>query len=160
MNTENFENSKNPRSAKWLQRRWLAAMFASCLAVVSIAGFAHPAGTQETTYVQMGLEDLHKLAYHLIDGAEPSQKAALENLVKTARPELEELSQRALAAKHRKLELLLLENMDAKAVGQASADEIRTADELSHRIDEALVDLAKIMTPKQRAQLRDHINGH
>ncbi|MGH8110109.1 MAG: periplasmic heavy metal sensor [Arenimonas sp.] len=160
MKTENFESTTTAKPAKRLQRVWLSTLFAASLAVASIAAIAHEAGTKETVYAQVDLKHLHKITYHLMDRAEPAQKAAIENLVKTAKPELEALNQRALTAKQRKVELLLQDNMDIRAFEQASAEEIKAADELSQRIDEALVDLAKIMTPEQRARLRAHVSGH
>ncbi len=160
MKIENFESTTTGKPAKRLQRGWLSILFVASLAVVSIAAFAHEAGTQETVYEQVDLKHLHKITYHIMDSAEPKQKAAIENLIKTAKPELEALNQRALTAKQRKVELLLQDNMDIRAFERASADEIQAADELSQRIDEALVDLAKIMTPEQRARLRAHVSGH
>lgn len=160
MKIENFESTTMGIPAKRLHHGWLSTVFAAGLAVASIAAFAHEAGTQETVYAQVDLEHLHKITYHLMDKAEPAQKAAIENMIKSARPELEALNLRALAAKQRKVELLLQDNMDVRAFGRASAEEIQAADELSVRIDEALVDLAKIMTPEQRAQLRAHVKGH
>ena len=160
MKIENFESTTTVKPVKRLQRGWLSAVFAASLAVASVAALAHEAGTQETTYAQVDLEHLHKITYHIMGSAEPKQKAAIENLIKTARPELEALNQRALAAKRRKVELLLQDKMDVLAFERASADEIQAGDELSQRIDEALVDLAKIMTPEQRAKLRDHVAGH
>ena len=159
MNIGNFESSAKGNSAKRLQRGWLAAMFAASLAVASIAAFSHEAGTQESVYAQMDLKHLHKITYHIMDSAEPKQKAAIENLIKIAKPELEALNKRALAAKQKKVELLLQDDMDMRAFERASAEEIQAADELSLRIDAALVELAKIMTLEQRARLREHVSG-
>jgi Spy/CpxP family protein refolding chaperone len=138
-------------------------MLATGLAAVGIAGFAtgHPSGApQESIYSQMDLTHLHGILQHVMDNASPEQKARLDALADAATPELQALNEQALAAHRQKVELLLQDNIDPVAVEQARINEQQAADQLSKRIDQALLDLAQTMTPEQRAQLREHVRGH
>jgi Spy/CpxP family protein refolding chaperone len=57
------------------------------------------------------------------------------------------------------VDTLLQDQLDPAAVAQAQAREIAANDLLAKRIDQALADLAGVMTPEQRAQLREHIRA-
>jgi Spy/CpxP family protein refolding chaperone len=112
------------------------------------------------TYAQTDLAHLHVLGHHVLDSATPEQKAKIMALADAVKPELEDLNEQAIDAHREKVELLLQDNIDPVALEQARVKEQQVADELSKKIDEALVDLVKLMTPEQRAQLKAHVKEH
>lgn len=151
------------------KRRLLAAVLTASLAAVSVIVYAagatgadmhHGTGMHGITYAQTDLAHLHALGHHVLDSATPEQKAQIMALADTVKPELETLNEQAIDAQREKVELLLQDNIDPVALEQARIKEQQVADELSRKIDEALVDLVKLMTPEQRAQLRKHVKEH
>lgn len=150
-------------------RRLLAVALAGSLATVSILAFAHGSddnvahqgsGVHAGIYAPIDLAHLHVIADHVRQDATPDQLAKLEILSAAARPELEALNQQALDAHGRKIELLLQDKPDHAALERARMDEMQAADALSERIDRALTDLAQLLTPKQRADFREHFKAH
>lgn len=124
------------------------------------AATVHPQGSaSDDTYSPIDLGHFHALFGHLLAQASPEQKASFETLRKSADGELETLNQLALAAHRRKIDLLLQDSVDQKALVRASAEELEAANRLAQRIDAALEDLAELLTPAQRAQLRNHVAG-
>ena len=122
---------------------------------------AHPEGSPpEQTYSPMDVEQLHDVFAHLVATSPPERKAALEALGASAHSELQALNERALAAHRHKIDLLLQDQVDRPVLEQARAAEIEASSRLAERIDAALVDLAALMTPEQRAQMRKHVRGH
>jgi len=145
-----------------LHRYFAGVLLAGLLAagVVGTAG-AHPEGSPpEQTYAPMDVEQLHDIFAHLLATAPPERQAALQALGASAHPELQALNERALAAHRRKVDLLLQDALDRPALDRARAEEIEASNRLAERIDAALVDLAALMTPEQRAQMREHVHGH
>ena len=153
-------------SRKRKGRRLLAALLATSLAAVSMIGYAsgHDAhdgrGMHGDAYTQVNVTHLHAIVEHVMDRASPEQKTKIDVLVAAAKPELQSLDAQAMAAHRQTVELLLQDNVDRAAVEQAQASEIQAADQLAKRINQALADLAELMTPEQRAQLRAHVKAH
>jgi Spy/CpxP family protein refolding chaperone len=151
------------------KRRLLAAVLATSLAAVSVIAYAagatgasphHGAGMHGDTYAQINVTHLHLIVDHVMGRASPEQKAKIDVLVAAAKPELQSLDAQATAAHRETVGLLLQDNVDRAAVEHAQAREIQAADQLAKRIDQALADLAELMTPEQKAQLREHVKAH
>lgn len=141
-----------------LARRLLAGLLA--IGLVGVAS-GHPEGQAPSdTYAQMNLPHLHAVYEHLLAAAAPEQAASMAAIGNAAHDDLHALDQQALAAHRRKIELLLQDRLDRVALDRARADEIEAADRLARRIDGLLLNLAELMTPDQRARLRDHVSGH
>ena len=144
-------------------RRVLVGLLLTGLLAAGVAGVAggHPKGhAPRDTYAQIDLAHLHSIFEHLMATATPEQQAAMRAVGGSAHEELQALDQQALAAHRRKIELLLQETIDRQAFDRARADEVEAAQRLAERIDAVLVDLAEVMTPQQRAKLRDHRKAH
>lgn len=150
-------------------RRLLALALAAGLATVSVFAYAHGskaeaahqgAGMHASSYEPIDLAHLHMIAEHVRQSASPEQLAKIEALAVVARPQLEALNKEAIGAYRRKIELLLQDNIDRDALQNAQSNEIQAADALSNRIDQALTDLAELLTPQQRAQFREHFKAH
>jgi len=151
------------------KRRLLAAVLAVSFAAVSVIAYAagatggdlhHGTGMHGITYAQMDLAHLHTLGHHVLDTASPDQKAKILALADAVKPELETLNEQAIDARREKVALMLQDNIDPVALEQARLKEQQVADKLSRKIDDALVDLMKLMTPAQRAQLKQHVKEH
>lgn len=150
-------------------RRLLALTLAASLATLSLFAYAHDskdaaahqgAGMHASTYEPIDLAHLHMIAQHVRQSASPEQLKEIDALAAVARPELEALNKQAMSAHRRKIELLLQDQLDHDALQQAQVNEIQAADALSKRIDQALMDLAVLLTPQQRAQFREHFKAH
>lgn len=157
------------RSPTPKKRRLLAAVLAASFAAVSVIAYAagatgsdlhHGTGMHGITYAPVDLAHLHTLGHHVLDSASPEQKTKIMALADAVKPELEELNEQAIDAHREKIELLLQDNIDPVALEQARVKEQQVADELSRKIDAALVDLVKLMTPEQRAKLKAHVKEH
>lgn len=143
------------------KRRWLlAGALALGLATVSVFASAHDPAHPDTTYRAVDLPALHMIAEHLRIDADAGQLAQLDALAVSARPELERLSQQAMAAHRHKVDLLLADVVDRQSLAQAQADEIRAANALATKIDQCLVRLAELMSPQQRERFREHVKAH
>ena len=119
---------------------------------------AHDASKPEVEYHPTGVSELHAVIDQVRQGATPEQTRKVDAVETAAAPELERLGQAAITAHHHKIGVLLQERPDRAALKRARADELHAADALATKIDEVLIDLAKTLTPEQRAQFRAH-NG-
>ena len=156
------------RGARTHRRLWAAALTVG-LATVSVIAYAaggsgiarhHGAAMHGDGYTQINLTHLHAIVQHLSERATPEQKARIEALAAAAKPELISLDRQAADAHREMVDALLQDQLDPAAVAQAQAREIAANDLLAKRIDQALADLAGLMTPEQRAQLREHVRAH
>ncbi|WP_190285585.1 periplasmic heavy metal sensor [Montanilutibacter psychrotolerans] len=141
-------------------RRALGGLLLASLLATGVVGVAggHPAGhAPRDTYSQIDLKHLHAIFEHLITVVSPEQQAAMRAIGGAVHEDLQALNQQASAAHRRKVGLLLQGRIDRAALERARADEIEAAERLAERIDAVLLDLAEVMTPDQRARLRDHV---
>jgi uncharacterized membrane protein len=134
--------------------------FGVFVTAVSYPSFSHDAGNPDAPYHQTDLPELHAIVETVRESAGPEQLAKIDQLVTTASPELQRLSQRAIVAHRRKVELMLQDVVDRHAFEEAQANELKAAGVLSKSIDDALASLAKTLTPEQRSQFREHIKPH
>jgi len=170
-----IENKNNPAGSTPTTRsrrsapRLVAALLAAGIATVSVMALAHSggsgnsphgAGGQGGGYEQMDVAHLRVLVHHLMDEASPEQKTKLIAIAHAAEQELMALEKLASEAHRQKVELLLQDKLDRGALEQARRDEMQAANQLSTRIDRVLADLAQVITPEQRAQLREHARAH
>jgi Spy/CpxP family protein refolding chaperone len=168
---KNAENGKTQVGAAPITRsrrtapRLLAALFAAGIATASMMVFAHGAGDNDAHngagthgggYEQMDVAHLRVLVHHLMSEASPDQKSKFIAIAHSAEQELVAMEKLASEAHRQKVELLLQDKLDRGALEQARRDEMQAANELSTRIDRVLADLAQVMTPEQRTQMREH----
>ena len=135
-------------------------LFGVFVAAVSYPSFSHDATNPDAPYHQTDLPELHAIVETVRASAGPEQLAKIDQLVMTAGPELQRLSQRAIVAHRRKVELMLQDVVDRHAFEEAQANELKAAGALSKSIDDALTSLAKTLTPEQRSHFREHIKPH
>lgn len=135
-------------------------LFAMCAVAVSYPSFSHDASKANEPYHQTDLPELHAIVEILRGSAGPDQLAKIDQLVMSAEPQLQRLSQSAILAHRRKVELMLQDVVDRRAFEEAQANELKAGGALSKSIDEALTDLAKTLTAEQRSDFREHIKPH
>ena len=135
-------------------------LFGVFVAAVSHSVFSHDASKPDGPYHQTDLPELHAIVETVRETAGPEQLAKIDQLVMTAGPELRRLSQRAIDAHRRKVELMLQDVIDRRAFEEAQANELKAAGALSKCIDDALASLAQTLTPEQRLQFREHNKPH
>ncbi len=144
--------------------RVVARLLGGTLALALSAGpnlvSAHDAEHPDDVYRQTDLSELHGIVDTMRESAGAQQRARIDALVATARPELQALNARAMDAHRRKVDLLLQDVIDRSALERAQRNETQSADALSKRIDQALANLAGILTPEQRARFRAHADTH
>src|SRR4051812_12528775 len=85
------------------------------VAAVSFPSFSHEATKPDAPYHQTDLPELHAIVETLRESAGPEQLAKIDQLVMTAGPELQRLSQSAVVAHRRKVELMLDEVVNRHA---------------------------------------------
>lgn len=154
-----MENMGSSDSRRW-NRRQIGGLIVLDLALAGTFACAHDASVPETEYHATDVAELHAIVDQLRQGAAPEQAARLHALEAAAHAELERLGREAIAAHHRKVDLLLADAIDRHALAKAQANEQHAAAALATRIDQALVDVAKTLTPAQRAQFRAHNRPH
>lgn len=149
-------------------RRLLAGLLAVGMATAGMLAVAHPGGsdaqhgaeTHGGGYRQINVVHLRELVHHLMAEASPDQKQKMAAIAHSAEQELLAMDKLANEARLQKIELLLQDEVDRAALEQARVDELQAANELATRIDRVLVDLARAMTPDQRAKLREHVRSN
>jgi hypothetical protein len=141
-------------------RRILRNAQAMALGLVLVSTFAsaHDASRPEVEYRPTGVTELRAIIDQVRQGAAPEQAKAIDAIETAAAADLERLGQAAIAAHHHKVGVLLQDVPDAAALKRAQAGELHAAAALATRIDQVLVELARTLTPTQRAQFRAH-NG-
>lgn len=152
---------KQPRSdGMGMRCRLLAGALLLALTAASTPTLAHDADHPDSFYRATDLAELHGIVETMREGAGKQQLARIDALVAASGPELQRLSQRAMAAHLRKVDVLLQDVIDHPTLGRAQRDELAAANALSNRIDQALEKLAETLTPAQRARFREHAHAH
>lgn len=88
-------------------------------------------------------------------GASAEQKAKVSAIAKQAFTDLAPLRERHREARKQAATLLSAPTIDRDAIERLRADELRMADDASKRLTKALADVAEVLTPEQRARLKE-----
>jgi len=94
----------------------------------------------------------------MLDRAEASaeQRAQIRAIVEAARKDLAPLREQQRALREQALALFAQPNVDANAVEAQRQQMLRQHDEVSRRTTQAMVEIARVLTPQQRAALAEH----
>lgn len=154
-----------PQSPRRYGRAWTALLAAGLLSA-SIIGFAaaHGPGASHQaadTHADPSapLDDAHLrqiVHYLMARGTEP-QKTQIADIAKAAAIDLQAIEQQARQARGRRMELLLGDTIDRDALERTRIAEMQLTDQRSQRVDRALIELAGVLTPQQRAHLSAHV---
>lgn len=165
MNTNNSIQPASTPSPHRQRRVWTALLTAGLLSA-SIIGFAavhdpdaphHAAAVHADPNAPLDDAHLRRIVHHLMaQGTEP-QKTQIADIAKAAAVDVRAIERRARQARGRRMELLLRDTIDRDALERTRVAEMQISDQRSQRVDRALIDLAGVLTPQQRAQLSAHV---
>lgn len=148
--------------------RLLAVVLAMGLATASMATCAtqvegtdaHGTGKSGGSYYQIDVAHLRVLVHHVLAKASPEQKEKVVAIARSAEHDLNAMDQAAVAAGRQKFNLLLQDTVNHVAFRQAQINEMQAAAQLSKTIDRVLTEVLEIMTPEQRAALREEVKAY
>jgi periplasmic protein CpxP/Spy len=120
-------------------------------------GMHHGAATAEevASHVDMVLQHV----YIEVDATD-AQKTQLEAIVKQAVNDLLPLRDGFKTAHAQALAVFTQDSIDRNAIENLRAEHMRTAEQASQRIAQAIADVAQVLTPAQRKKLAAHIAVH
>jgi Spy/CpxP family protein refolding chaperone len=90
-------------------------------------------------------------------GASPEQKQKVAAIAKQAAAEMAPLRERHVKARQQAMDILAAPSVDRAALEKLRADELQAAEGVSRRITQALGDIAEVLTPEQRAKLKERM---
>ena len=91
-------------------------------------------------------------------GASAEQKQKVAGLAKQALADLVPLREKHQAARKQAIDLLSAAAIDRAALERVRAVELQTGEAASKRLTQALADVAEVLTPEQRAKLRERFD--
>lgn len=150
-------------------RRWLiAAVIASALGVVSVAGVSFAKDNSDGSghhgwhpHHEMSAESISahvdKFVNHILEDGTAEQKTRVTAIANAAVKDLLPLRAQHHAAHQQVMALLTQTNIDRPALEQLRVDELRLVDQVSKRITQAVADAAEVLTPAQRLKLAEHM---
>jgi len=128
----------------------LLALGGSCTVVAADAAVA-PHKPQQRA---MDDDHLRAVIQFIAERIDEPQKERVERLGNNASQNLEMFERRAEDVRAPRGQILLADKIDVEALERARVTELHIADERSRYVDHLLIDIAKILTPQQRALLR------
>jgi len=90
-------------------------------------------------------------------GASAEQKTRVAEIAKQAIADLAPLRDAHRTARRQALDLFSAATIDAQAIEGLRAQQLSSADDASRRLTRALTEIAEVLTPEQRVQLRERI---
>ena len=91
-------------------------------------------------------------------GATDEQKRKVADIAKAAATELAPLRDKHRAARRQAMELMAAPTIDRPALERLRAEQLQMADAASRRITQAMADAAEVLTPEQRAKLKERMD--
>lgn len=137
--------------------RSLGVATAALLALVSsgaIAGSPHAGGPPSARYEALDDDHLQHLIHHVMSRIDAPQQQQVKQVAQGAHDDLQVLERRAQEARAPRARILLADVVDRDGLERIRTAEMRIADERSRRVDRLLMDIAAVLTPQQRSQLR------
>ncbi len=145
------------RPASRRRFRTLGVATAALLALLSsgvIAGNPHAGGTPSARHAALDDDHLRHLVHHVMSRIDAPQQQQVMQVAHAAQDDLQALERRAQEARAPRARILLADVVDRGGLERIRTAEMRVADERSRRVDRLLVDIAAVLTPQQRIQLR------
>lgn len=110
---------------------------------------------------RMGGADMEKFAERRIEyiikevGGTPEQKDKLLAIAKATAADMKPLREAHMQSRQKALGLLAAPTIDRAALEQLRAAEIQSADAMSKRMTQSMIDSAEVLRPEQRAKLAE-----
>lgn len=159
-----------PASRRPWRRLAIAALAGSLAAGVGMTALAHggsfgPGGRHMDRGGQTDPESMKRridasVRWMLADvNATDAQREKIAAIVEATRKEMAPLREKHREARRAVMDLLAKPNVDRAAIESIRAQEIQSADAMSRRFVQSLVDVAEVLTPEQRAQLAEKMKS-
>jgi periplasmic protein CpxP/Spy len=104
-------------------------------------------------------ERMGRMLDHLLDGlkADDAQRAQIKQIVGQAAVDLKTQAAAARDLRHRGMQVFTAPAVDANAAEQVRLQMLQLHDQMSRRMTQAMVAVASVLTPAQRAQIGDRL---
>ena len=155
----------------------LAGMLITLLAVVSLAAWAQPAppadgergwGMHGHGMGHHGMgggmfggspEHVGRMVDHMLDGlnATDAQRSQIKQIASAAAVDLKAQAEAGRALRERAMQVFSAPNVDANAVEQVRQQMLQQHDQMSRRMSLAMIDIARVLTPEQRARIAERM---
>ncbi|WP_119353219.1 Spy/CpxP family protein refolding chaperone [Azohydromonas sediminis] len=157
-----FDRASVSRRARWALAAvpLVAALLAAAVLPAQAHGGMGPHGRHDGAVAgPMGLPLAGRGLERMLDRVDASaeQRAQIRAIVDAARKDLEPLREQQRALREQALALFAQPQVDANAIEAQRQQMLRQHDEVSRRTTQAMVDVARVLTPQQRATLAEHV---
>jgi Spy/CpxP family protein refolding chaperone len=104
-------------------------------------------------------ERVARMVDHMLDGlnASDAQRSQIKQIATAAAADLKAQSESGRALRQRAMQAFTAANVDAAAVEQVRQQMLQQHDQMSRRMTQAMLDVARVLTPEQRARLGERI---
>jgi periplasmic protein CpxP/Spy len=162
----------------WRVRIVMFGMLVSLLAVLSLSASAQPAPPQpgmmdggRMGHMHHGgdmgggmmfggsAERMGRMIDHMLDGlnANDAQRSQIKQIAASAGADLKTQAQAGRALRLRAMQAFTAPTVDAAAVEQVRAQMVQQHDQMSRRMTQAMLDIARVLTPEQRAKIGERM---
>ena len=164
-------------------RMTMLGMLVSLLAVVSLSVAAQPASPPPPGMTDGGRmghmhhggggmgggmmfggspERMGRMIDHMLDGlnASDAQRSQIKQIAAAAGADLKPQAETGRALRQRAMQAFAAPTVDAATVEQVRAQLSQQHDQMSRRISQAMLDIARVLTPEQRAKIGERMSEH
>ena len=160
----------------------LAGMLVTLLAVASLTAWsqtAPPSGDRGSGMQEGGMGRMHhggadmgpggmfrgspervgRMVDYMLDGlnATDAQRSQIKQIAITAATDLKAQAEAGRGLRQRAMQAFTAPNVDAAAVEQIRQQMLQQHDQMSRRMTQAMLDVARVLTPEQRARLGERM---
>jgi periplasmic protein CpxP/Spy len=158
----------------------MVGMFVTLIAVVSLAAWAQPAppaaGERGWGMHGPGMGHMHhgmggegmfrgspervgRMVDYMLDGlnATDAQRSQIKQIATAAATDLKTQAESGRALRQRAMQAFTAPNVDANTVEQIRQQMVQQHDQMSRRMTLAMLDVARVLTPEQRARLAERM---
>jgi Spy/CpxP family protein refolding chaperone len=104
-------------------------------------------------------ERVGRMVDHMLDGlnATDAQRSQIKQIATAAATDLKAQAEAGRALRQRAMQAFTAPNVDAAAVEQIRQQMLQQHDQMSRRMTQAMLDVARVLTPEQRARLGERM---
>ena len=104
-------------------------------------------------------ERVSRMVDYMLDGlnATDAQRSQIKQIASAAAADLKGQAEAGRALRERALQAFTAPNVDANAVEQIRQQMIQQHDQISRRMTQAMFDVARVLTPEQRARIGERV---
>jgi len=104
-------------------------------------------------------ERMGRMIDHMLDGlnASDAQRTQIKQIAAAAATDLKAQAQSGKALRQRAMQAFTAPTVDAAAVEQVRQQMLQQHDQMSRRMTQAMLDVARVLTPEQRARLGERM---